>query len=139
MRCADLYTETDARNLRVFNWWTFAAAIVFVAATMLLSKKWVGLEGPAAIAVVAVTIVLLAGSVSSYLKFLREADELLRKIAVDALGAGFGAGVVFMLGYRLCERIGAPRLDVDDAVIVMMLFWGLGQYAAIRRYSAVEA
>jgi len=85
-------------------------------------------------------LLTLGGAVLAFIRFLREADELLRKIQLEALGVAFGAGAVFTLGYRLCERIGAPRLDVSDGYLVMMIFWTLGQYLGYRRYSTpVEA
>lgn len=138
MKCADLYTERDAHNLKVFNIWCIAAALAFAGSTMAMSPKFLDLRGPLAVLAVAVTIALLCGTIVVFLRFIREADELLRKIQLDALGAAFGAGTVFMLGYRLCERLGAPRLDVDDAFVVMMLIWSLAQYLGHRRYSGGE-
>jgi hypothetical protein len=125
----------------VFNYWCLLAGILFIAATGLLNGRFVDVRGPLAIAIVVATIAALTASVIAYLRFLRETDELLRKIQIDALGAGFGAGTIFMLGYRLCERIGAPKLDVDDGFLVMLVFWVIGQYVGYRRFirSEVEA
>jgi hypothetical protein len=136
MKCSGMYTQRDSRNLRSFNLWFLTAMSVFVAATFALSEKHLAVRGPLAVAIVAVTTVLLAGSVVPFLRFLREADELLRKIQIDALGAAFAASVVFMLGYGLCEQIGAPKLDVDAGVVVLVAFWALGQYFGFRRYAA---
>jgi hypothetical protein len=112
--------------------------VSYVGATFVIVKTTLG--RPIEIALVALTIVCLAGSVLAFIRFLREADELLRKIQLEALGVAFGAGAVFALGYRLCERIGAPKLDVDDGFLLMMIFWTLGQYVGYRRYNApVEA
>jgi hypothetical protein len=86
--------------------------------------------------VVALLPTLLGAAVVwSYVTFIRRADELLRKIHLEALALGFGAGVVFMLGYRLFERAGAPELDVSDPILVMMLVFTAAQLLLNRRYA----
>ena len=69
-----------------------------------------------------------------YVRFLRRADELLRQIQLEGLALGFGAGMVFMFGYALAERAGAPPLDVADPLLPMAGCWVLGQWLATRRY-----
>ena len=136
MNCG--YTPRDARNGWIFSAWSLAVGITYVVATYVLAKTT--LPRPIGIALIALALVCLGGAVLAFIRFLREADELLRKIQLEALGVAFGAGAVFTLGYRLCERIGAPRLDVSDGYLVMMIFWTLGQYLGYRRYSTpVEA
>jgi len=127
------YTPQDARNLRIFSGWALAAALVFSSATLLIGERILP-RGVLAWCL-AVTATLLAfGAVRSYMIFLRSADELLRKIQLEGLALGFGAGAVFTLGWRLFERLGAPKLDIVDGLPVMMLFWALGQYLGFRRY-----
>jgi hypothetical protein len=70
-----------------------------------------------------------------YVRFLREADELLRQIHLDALAVGFGGGFVFITTYRLLERAGAHRLDINDSLLVMIVCWLVGMWRARRRYS----
>ncbi len=62
------------------------------------------------------------------------ADELLRKIQLEGLALGFGAGVIFAMSYQLLERAGAPQLQVSDTVVVMMVGWAVGQLLGLRRY-----
>jgi hypothetical protein len=135
--CSTLYTPRDARNLKVFNAWLIGAVLMFSTATILLAKKLV-VPMPIGWALTIATIVLLALAARAYIVFLRDADELLRKIQLEALALSFGAAVVFMLGWRLCERLGAPKLDVDDPFIVMTVVWGLGQWTGFRRYGVRE-
>jgi hypothetical protein len=71
----------------------------------------------------------------AYVAFLRDADELQRKIQVEALALGFGAGLVAMHGYRLLERAGMARLDVNDLGIVMVVAFVTGIVFGRRRYS----
>ncbi|HEX2059549.1 MAG TPA: hypothetical protein VHK90_02310, partial [Thermoanaerobaculia bacterium] len=92
-------------------------------------------HGALAYGLTAATIVLMTMAARAYVMFLRGADELLRKIQLEALALAFGAGGVFMIGWRLCERLGAPKLDVNDPFVVMAVVWGLGQWLGFRRYA----
>ena len=76
-------TRTDRRNQLVVVAWLFAWAISFVAA------KWTLKSGEAIplalqLAAVAVPTILAIGGVLAFLKFLREADELVRRIELEA-------------------------------------------------------
>lgn len=77
-------------------------------------------------------------TVRAYVRFLRNADELLRKIHLEALAIAFGTGAVFMPVYRLCERLGAPKLDSVDPLFVILLAWVFGQWFGGRRYAGEE-
>ena len=134
LRYGDLFTERDSRNLRVFNIWLFAALILFMTATVVLAEKFVAPGGLAwSITILAIFLAVMA--VRAYMHFLRNADELLRKIQLEGLALGFGVGVVFLLGYRLLERLGAWQLDTSDPVVIFVGFWALGQYLGVRRYT----
>jgi hypothetical protein len=137
-QCSSLYSARDAKRMRAFNRWFAAAMLSFFAMTVVLSEEWLR-PGAIAYGLTGVTIAFLFMAAWSYLVFLRNADELLRKIPVEALALSFAAGGVFMLAWRLCERLGAHRLDVDDPFLIMMVVWGIGQYAGYRRYSFVGA
>ena len=129
-----LFTARDAQNIRVFNYWFFAAMVVFAAATLLIDGKFV--SGLLGWGLTGLAVALSVMMVRAYVHFLREADELLRKIQLEALAVSFGATVVFMLGYRLCERLGAMKLDVNDPLMVMVGVFAIGQWTAMRRYAA---
>ena len=133
--CAPLFTPRDQHNYRVFTGWMFGAVATFAAATILIDGEHI--SAAAGWAITAATAALMAITMRSYIFFLRQADELLRKVHLDALAFAFGAGIVVMMAYRLCERLGAPKLDVNDASLVMLLAWIAGQWLGARRYSAV--
>jgi hypothetical protein len=135
--CSALLREQDTRNMRVFNYWTFAMAIWFAAATILLAKDLVAPQPAAWIFPIAGLIISIF-TVRAYVHFLRNADELLRTIHLEGLAFGVGAAVIFMPVYRLCERLGAPKLDSVDALIVIVLAWGFGQWRASARYIGEE-
>lgn len=127
----------DAKNIGVFARWALMAALMFAAATILIGEHVIE-RGPLAWALTGASVLCAAGAVRAYARFLHAADELLRKIHIEGLALGFGAGVVFMLSYRLFERLGAPKLDVVDPVLVMVVFWAFGQWRGHRRYAVEE-
>lgn len=135
--CAPLFTPRDLHNYRVFTAWMAGAMGSFAGATVLLDGK---LIGPAmGWALTAGCAALMVAAMVSYINFLRQADELLRKVHLDALAFAFGAGIAVMMIYRLCERLGAPKLDVNDASLVMLLTWIGGQVTGARRYASAAA
>lgn len=137
MGCADLYTPRDAQNYMRFTLWMMASLVVFAAATILISQEIIG-PGVLAWSLSLAAVVLMAAAVRAYVGFLRSADELLRKVHLEALAFAFGVGAVTMMGYRLAERLGAPDLDINDPLLVMMLTWTVGQWIGARRYAAAE-
>ena len=136
MTCSLLYTPRDIRNHQIFTWWMTASMLTFAAATILIDGNF--LPAAAGWALTAATVVLMVASMRSYIAFLRNADELLRKVHLEALAFAFGAGLVAMMGYRLCERLGAPKLDVNDGGLVLFLAWIGGQWIGARRYAVAE-
>ena len=130
-------TPRDVRNSRNFHVWFFLTLVAFAAATVLIDGRL--LPPAAGWTLTAVTALLSLAMLRAYMNFLREADELLRKIHIDGLALGFGAGAVFMLVYRLCERLGAPKLDMNDPLLVMVSFWAIGFWIGMRRYAPAEA
>jgi hypothetical protein len=130
------FTPRDLRNYRVFGAWMLAACLAFSAATLLIDGGFI----PASVGWVmtAATAVLMLIATRSYVVFLRNADELLRKVHIEALALAFGVGLVAMMVYRLCERLGAPKLDVNDGGLVLVLVWIAGQLFGGRRYSGPE-
>ena len=135
--CTRDYTRKDTRNYRTFSLWLIAAGVAFAATTIVLSEGYVG-RGVVGWALAAVTIALFAITGRTYVIFLRGADELVRKVHLEALAASFGATALFMLGWRLCERLGAPKLDVDDPFLVMIVVWLTSVVVGFRRYAGSE-
>jgi hypothetical protein len=131
--CASFYTARDLRNQRRFLAWMLAGSLAYVGATLALKRQAVPRALAWALAGLAWLLAILA--VRSYLLFLRQADELLRRIELEALALGFGAGAVFSLLYPLLERLGAPELGGYATPLVMMLSWSAGAWLGTRRYS----
>ncbi len=131
--CPGGMTELDRRNQRRFLRWVLIWGASYIGAAVVLVTLGVR-SGPMAWTAAGVPDLVGIGAIMVYLRFLRQADELLRRIQLESLALGFGAGVVFALGYRLFELAGAPKLDVDDPALVMLISWSFGQWLAMRRY-----
>lgn len=129
----NLFTSRDSHNYRVFTFWMMGAMLTFGTTALLIDGKFI----PAKLGwiLTSLTGALMVVSMCSYMQFLRQADELLRKVHLDALAFAFGTGVVVMMTYRLCERLGAPKLDFNDPSLLMMLVWMGGQWIVARRYA----
>lgn len=136
--CHDFASAPDAPRQRRFRSWTIAAALAYLAATAAL--RWQAAL-PVALPWLAVALAVLLALVAtnSYLRFLREADELLRKIETGAVGLAFGVGLLLALLYPLAEGLGAPRLEGDLLGFVMMVSWATGSWLGRRRYGRTDA
>ena len=126
-------TEIDRRNQNRFAAWTFVWAASYIASSWIL-KAEMDLATPLVWILVAIPNLLSVVLVLSYLRFLRMADELLRKIQLEGLALGFGAGVLVTAGYQLLEAAGAPQLESDHIIVVMVFCWTAGQLSGIWRY-----
>ncbi len=96
-------TKLDRRNQNRFAGWMLAWAVSYMAASWTLKADldlatalvWFLVAAPNLIAIVAVF---------DYLRFLRMADELLRKIQLEGLALGFAAGVLVIAGTNWRKR-----------------------------------
>src|SRR5262245_25727954 len=129
-----MFNRRDTRNIWIFSGWLIATMVVFATTTILLRVGVLG-RGPVAWTLAAVMTILALLTIRAFMAFLRQADELLRRIQLEALALGFGAGWMFMLCYRVFERLGAPQLDISHPILIMAFTFAFGQYLGIRRYS----
>lgn len=130
-------TEADRRRQRRFTLLTLLWALSFLAATWLFNSD-VDLA-PAAGWTIAIVPIALAGvALRSYLHFLRNADELIRRIQLEALGIAVAAALVWAIGYPLLEMAGAPELDRawvwSTHIVILSVAFAIGQIAGIKRY-----
>ncbi len=132
-RCADM-TAADRRNLYQATWWLAGWAVVYVGAAQLLKRG--GVPSGAATALVAlVPSVFAVVAILAYIRFIRRAEELQRKIQVEALALGFGAGFVASFGLEMLGKAGLVEAEVSTAFLVMILFYVAGIWLGGRRYA----
>jgi hypothetical protein len=126
-------TEADQRNIGNFTAWCFVWAVAFGAATYVL-RFFPQLPGALAWAVAMVPVLVGAFSIRSFLRFLREADEFTRKVQLEGIALGFGAGQLFCMGYYFLEQFGAPRISMVFAIVPMSFGWAIGSALVASRY-----
>lgn len=132
--CRAHLTPEGRRNQRIFTGWCLLWALSFVAAALLFRFEIVT-AAPLTWLVALVPTLIGLLLIRSYVHFFRSTDELMQKVHLEALAFGLGAGFLFMTGYSLFERIGAPAMSVMDPVAVIAIAWALGQVLAMRRYA----
>lgn len=125
-------TQRDQKNQKQFVYWAFLWAGSLLAAAWLLKGDYV--SAPLSWLVAIVPTILGIVSMFVYLRFLREADELIRKIELEGLALGFGVGVLFLIGYPLLEQVGLPPISAQKTGAVMLFAWVFGHIFARMRY-----
>ena len=126
-------TEVDQRNIRVIWIWSIVGALSFAAVTIAVSR-FPQLRGPFAWLLAMIPVVVGVPLVSALLRFLRETDEFMRKVQLEGIALGFGAGAVFCMGYHALEMVGAPELPMLFAVAPMCLGWAVGSFLVASRH-----
>ena len=119
-------TAQDQRNSLRFTLWLLVWAITYVAASFAL-KSDMSIATPLVWLLAAIPNLVMVAAIFSYIQFLSNADELLRKIQLQGLAMGFGAAIVFVTGYQLLEAAGASEMQTDHLIIVMVFSWVAGQ------------
>jgi len=94
------YTARDKKNQLKIAAWCFAWALSWVLTTKIVKSDW---QPRLLLILIFATMTLGFGLllIWSYRKFLREADELLRKIELEALAFAVGASLVVGSIYEL--------------------------------------
>lgn len=116
--------DRSRRSERMVAVWSLIWALAFLGADVAIERGWVEGAVPVGVAV-AVVGLLGVGWVRSYARFLRAADELMRKIQLDAMAMAVGAG--FVVGFALILLESAAVLEArPDHVLLAMV----GAYVA---------
>ena len=108
------------------------AYIVLVPVSITLLR---GIEGSGLRMVVALLPLLpTLFVVFAFLRYLRGLDELQQRIHLEALGFSLGMTglITFALGFL--ENAGGPQVGMIWVFPMMIVFWGVGQFIARRRY-----
>ena len=132
-----LGTQRDRRNKIAQIRWSVAFSVSLVASTVLLRAGVAG-SAPLKWAIAVLPIALWVCWLSAYMRFLREADELVRRIHLEAIVVGFWTGTGFGIGYPLLEHAGLralnPSMTIAIMVAVMLLGYAVGRFRAGKRY-----
>lgn len=126
-------TDAEQRNLRSVRIWCLVWAIGLLAVTTAIdalpdlqrSFAWLLAIIPAALSLPA----LLAN-----VRFIRQADEFMRKVQLHGIAIGFATTFIFCMGYHTLERVGAPHLPVIFAAVPLALGWATGSFIVAFRH-----
>ena len=128
-------TEEDRRNQRNIIWWSAAWILPFLGVNLAITNEWIKNEALETVAVAGVTLLGL-GVLFAYRKFLGNADELMRKIQLDALALTVGVGIVFGFSYTLLEGAGiVARAEAMTLIMVMIVTYISGVVVGQRRFA----
>jgi hypothetical protein len=129
----DVGTAADRRNNRRFTVWCIAWAAALIGATWIV-EAYDSVVGPIAWLVALSPNILAVGALVAYLRFLRMADEMQRRIQIEGLAIGFGTGWIFAIGYLVLQSAGAPAIPLTAIILVMTAGWIVGNIIAVRHY-----
>lgn len=126
---------TDRSNqLRILAWMVVWMG-TWLAANYAASRDVLTGTVPGVVAA-GVTALLGVGTLFAYHRFLRETDELRRKIELEALAFAFGVGLVGSLSAWLLERTGVvAEADMMLVWSAALVTYSLAVFVGLWRYS----
>ena len=126
-------TEAEQRNIRSVWVWCLVWAVGFCA-VMFALKAYPELRGPSVWLLAAIPVALIFPVLFACLRFIREADEFMRKVQLEGIAIGFAAGFVFCIGYHMLEKVGAPQLSMIVVTVPLILGWTVGSFIVAFRH-----
>jgi uncharacterized protein YacL len=130
-------TPRDRRNKLASIGWSILLMASMVSAALLLKTGIASTPALRAL-IVAVPIVLIVPWLLANLRFLRETDELVRKVHMEGMAIGFWTAFAVGVGYVILEGAGLPRIRPSMAVAilvaVMSFGYAIGRALASKRY-----
>lgn len=127
-------TERDRRNERRLVVWSLVWMGSWVALDLAIEGGWLA-SGPVTVGAAVVCVLLGAGPFYAYWRFLREADELRRRIELNALALAFGVGVVGGISYDFFAMTDVfASADLAHVLLAMIVAYVGGVVAGHRRY-----
>lgn len=124
----------DVKNANSVNLWALAWAGSLAVITLLSKFDWYSAALPITIAFVFSTGIGV-GLILAYKRFLKELDEMERKIQFDALALSSGVTLVVFGGYSILDKAGvAPELEAAHLIMLMALTYIAGVIVGRIRY-----
>lgn len=131
MQCAGV-SPRDRANNRTFFYWTLTLAISMLAVTFILKREFI--TGLLAYPVAAIIPLVALMTVHAYYRLVTQADELIRKIHLEAFSIGFLAGTVYFFLFSALRLLDIANPDPHILFTVMLVGWTYGQVRGARRY-----
>jgi hypothetical protein len=130
--------SSDARYVRSYGLLMALWGLCFMAAHLLLPRgEKIMANQPAWGWLLTIVTIVLGGLLAwSFVRFLRHADELMRKIQMEALAIGFGVAFVVGTSAGLLAQLGVPKVGVVDLTwSAMVVAYTLALRHARKAYS----
>jgi len=135
---SDDMCERDQQNIRRLNIWWCIWAFSWATALVVLGPDE-STEGKVAVwkwVFVGLPLFLSIFAVRAYVKFLKEADELIKRIHLEALALGCGAGIIVGTGFGLLAQVLGHNEDAAALIwLSILLGYTSGLYRASRKYN----
>lgn len=127
-------TLRDRKNEKQTNLWAFAWVLTWLGVSFGLEFDW--LSGIQAILAIGFCTALGVGALMAYRHFLRNADELLRKIHHEAFAAALGVTLVGVVTYSLFAKAGfVPEGGATVSILLITGTYVVSIITGLRRYS----
>jgi hypothetical protein len=124
----------DLRNANIVNMWALAWAASLLLISFLSGYDWYSSTIPTMIGLVIHAGIGLA-MFFAYKRFLKELDEMERKIQLDALASSVGVTVIGFSTYSILEKAGnMPVLEPHHLIVLIALTYMAGIIIGRIRY-----
>lgn len=70
----------------------------------------------------------------AYFIFMQHADEMIRRIQIEAIVASFTVGLCFGIARTVFEAAGMAAASADDTMVIMLITFGIAQIYAAWKY-----
>ena len=114
------FKETIKHNTINLPYWTLTRLISFAIAAF-LPKMGLSNTKPWLIISIAVNTLLGLGMIIANIRFLKDQDDLQKKIQLEAIAIGLGVGVLGGLDYSLLTNTGILSGKADISVLVIII------------------
>jgi hypothetical protein len=128
-----LSPKTAARRYQTQMTVSLVMYMVLLSACVELLKG--GVAGPGRIVLALLPLLPLLWAFHAVIQYLARADELQRRVQLEALSIAAGATAFICLTYGFLEDLaGFPHLSMWWAFVVVDLVWGAAAFILWRRY-----
>lgn len=126
---------SDHRSQRNVVVWSLIWVGAFLAGDFLIDGGSVQ-DSTVIVAITVLAGMLGVGWVRAYVRFIRQADELMRKIQLDAMAVALGAGFVVGFSLIMLGDAGLIEARISHVLVCMAAVYMLAVIIGLRRFGA---
>lgn len=132
----DAWTSSnrEGRSRRSVIVWSAGWVVAFLIADFAIDNGWLG-EQVWVVAVTVATALIGLGWVAAYLSFLRHADELMRRIQLEAMAAAVGGGFIAGFALILLRAGGTVDARISHVLVAMTATYVIALIVGLRRFT----